>query len=165
MLSSPAYITDSWGDWKVEEMSPPSPQLYPSPPPSDAIDSVPIYSFEDYNSITFSTEDPLKHEILLVDDDIVESKAQVASKLLDDLDHLEQLDQWIKEGKTQSHYYNPFILIKKIKIKFNYRKLSGKNTWLSIIFRKKTLIMENWLSGMETVDYREFLVPLTIGNI
>lgn len=120
MLSSPAYITDSWGDWKVEEMSPPS-SLYPSPPPSDAIDSVPIYSFEDYNSITFSTEDPLKHEILLVvDDEIVESKAQVASKLLDDLDHLEQLDQWIKEGKIQSHYFNPFSLYLKKCIEMNY---------------------------------------------
>lgn len=48
-------------------------------------------------------EDPLKFEDLLENTNttnqitFTETKAQVASKLLDDLDHLEHLDQWIKE--------------------------------------------------------------------
>lgn len=48
-------------------------------------------------------QDPLKFEDLLDNNTntnqitFTETKAQVASKLLDDLDHLEHLDQWIKE--------------------------------------------------------------------
>lgn len=97
-MESPLYVFE----WKRE----------PESPPQNLYEDADSWFFDDGSAasndltaikISLPTEAVIKGEVT------PESKAEVVTKLLEDLDHLDQLDDLIKEGQNKKNILTNFF--------------------------------------------------------